>query len=480
MQFNSWIFIGIFLPVVLVSFYMIGKTRFRQYSVFIIILGSLIFYGYANIAYLFYFMICIFINYLLLKNLLEKHKKSIFVLGLTMNIGALAILKYTNFFITSLNSIFKSDYNLIKLFIPLGLSFFTFQFIALLYDAYKGKITSVDFKKYLLFTTYFPKITQGPITLYQDFEQNLKDDSYMNFNAENFAKGLYLFTMGFGKKILIADNLAVFVNSGFNDGYLSYNSTMTLILVLSYTLQIYFDFSGYSDIAKGISMLFNIELPQNFNSPYKAISVNSFWKRWHMSLTNFFTKYLYIPLGGNRKGEVRTYLNTLIIFTVSGLWHGPNYTFIVWGVMHGIACVLEKKYSDKLENINIVIRWLYTFAFINVAWIFFRSNSLHQALQIIKNILVCDFSGVDFWKISQIALPELGTLISLLNITILNERFNLIYLVLLVLIIIQSKNSDEKAARFKPDMAHVFFSIIVLTLCILHFGSKITFIYEMF
>ena len=476
MQFNSWIFIGIFLPLILLLFYSFGRTRFRNYAGWVLILGSLIFYGYANINYLLYFAACILINYFILIRLLKSRKKSTLIFGLILNIGALAILKYSNFFISSLNSVFKTDFNLITLFIPLGLSFFTFQFIALLYDCYKGNIVELD----LLFTTFFPKITQGPITLYQDFEKNFSSTTFAKFNAETFTKGFYLCTLGFGKKVLIADMLADFVNAGYGTDYLSYNSTMTIILVLSYTLQIYFDFSGYSDIARGLSYMFNMELPQNFNSPYKALSVNSFWKRWHMSLTRFFTKYLYIPLGGNRKGDARTYLNTMIVFLVSGLWHGANYTFIIWGAMHGLACILEKKYSDKLENINPVIKWVCTFIFINVAWVFFRSSSLSQALQILKNILVMDFSGVDFYAISGIVLPELGVLISLLNVTILNERFPLIFLMLLVFIILQFKNSDELSKEFKPAYRHVIFTIVIMSLCILHFGSKITFIYEMF
>ena len=399
--------------------------------------------------------------------------------GVLLNIACLGMLKYYNFFISSLNQVFKTDYNLIRVFLPLGLSFFTFQFIALIYDCYKGKIEELSFVKYVLFASFFPKIIQGPIMVYQDFDRQYSLDEKNYFNAENVAKGIYAFTLGLGKKILIADLLADFVNAGFSQEYQSYNSTMLLLLVLAYTLQIYFDFSGYSDMARGLGLLFNIELPINFNSPYKALSVNDFWKRWHMTLTSFFTKYLYIPLGGNRKGEWKTYRNVLIVYLVSGLWHGANYTFIIWGLLHGVVSVVEKKWKFT-EHMHIAIRWLYTFVFVNFAWLFFRANSVEQACFILKGIFRCDFSGVSYASFAGLIPQEINILANVLGVGGIVTKFFLLFMILLVFAVLWLKNTDEKIATFKPNLKTLLILVFVFCWSVLSFGGKIVFLYEMF
>lgn len=479
MQFNSWIFLAAFLPALLIAYFTLNKYFNKRIASYSLIIGNLIFYSYAGIEYTCYLLFCIAVNYLLAKYLISNPKKMILILGLIFNLGSLAFLKYSNFFISSINSIFRKDYNLIHLFLPMGLSFFTFQFIALIYDCYKGKIQDLCLVKYLAFSSYFPKIVQGPIMTYQDFDQKYDLEKRDIIQFENLSKGLFALSVGFGKKILIADVLGKFVNTGFGSEYVVYNSTMSILLALSYTLQIYFDFSGYSDMARGISLMFNIELPRNFYSPYKALSINSFWKRWHMSLTNFFTKYLYIPLGGNRKGELRTYLNVIIVFTLSGLWHGSNYTFIIWGFLHGVLSVIERKWNF-LPKLHIALQWLYTFVFTNIAWIFFRSNSLSQALVIIKNILRCDFSGINLTSLSVIELPEITLLIDFLPFEFLHRIYPLGFLGALLLIVLQGKNTDEIIEKFKPTVPKMIFTVIVMSWCILSFGNKITFIYEMF
>lgn len=225
--------------------------------------------------------------------------------------------------------------------------------------------------------------------------------------------------------------------------------------------------------------MFNIELPQNFNSPYKATSVNMFWKRWHMSLTNFFTRYLYIPLGGNRKGEIRTYLNVLIIFTASGLWHGANYTFIVWGILHGIASVIERKWKFP-EQLHVVLKWGYTFLSVNIAWLFFRSSTISQALQIIKGIIRCNFTGMDANALSVMILPEIRILFEILNIENLLRFCPLLFIAALLIGVLKEKNTDEKMAVFRPTYKKAIVVAVLLSWSILSFGSKTTFIYQMF
>ena len=478
MQFNSWIFIGLFLPVVLAGYYLLNRYNGRKGSIIFLTIANLAFYAYGGISYLIYFLICIMVNYALSSVLVKNKSKAVLVAGLVLNIGALAVLKYFNFFIETVNMIVKTDYNMVHLFIPLGMSFFTFQFIALLYDAYKGKFEKIDFLHYMAFSTYFPKIIQGPITIYQDFENQLTKEDAGKFDWDNIAQGLYMVAQGFAKKVIIADSLARFVDPGFSEFYSGYNSTMLLLLSIAYTLQIYFDFSGYTDIARGISRMLGINLPYNFNSPYKALSVNSFWKRWHMSLTGFFTKYLYIPLGGNRKGELRTYINTMIIFIVSGFWHGSSYTFIFWGFLHGLVCVIEKR-TDFVSKLNPVLQWIYTFSFVNFAWIFFRAGTFSQAFSIIKGIVRCDFGGINFEHIAKLIPEEVVMLINILGQPGITRLFITLIFVLLFFILLQLKNSDEKE-NTSMNYKRVLFTAVVIAYCMLHFGDKITFIYEMF
>ena len=479
MQFNSWTFLIVFLPVVIVTYFGLNKYYNRKCATWCLILSNLVFYGYGGLECVLYLIACAIINFVVGKRLLRFHEKGLLIIGLVFNLGSLGVLKYYNFFIDSINALVKSDFNLLNLFLPMGLSFFTFQFIALIYDCYKGNIATLSFGNYMVFATYFPKIIQGPIMLYQDFEKQYIPETNKCFNTENFAKGLYSLTLGFGKKILIADKLALFVNPGFATNYVTYNSSMSILLMLAYTLQIYFDFSAYSDMARGISFMFNIELPRNFDSPYKALSVNSFWKRWHMSLTAFFTRYLYIPLGGNRKGEWRTYLNILIVFALSGLWHGANYTFIVWGLLHGIASVVERKWNFP-SKLHPVLQWGYTFLFTNVTWLFFRSGTLTQALQIIKNIARFDFSGVVLGDLSNIISPEILYLLEQMKIDAFFRIFPILFILMLLFSVLRFKNTDEQIIQFKPTVLKVAFTIVIMSWCILSFGTKITFIYEMF
>lgn len=479
MQFYTWIFLILFLPGVFGGYFLLNKFVSKRAAAYFLIIANLFFYGYSSIGNALYFGGCILFNYLIARRLIIHKNRILFIMGVALNLGMLGILKYCNFFISSINAVFHLDFNMLNLFLPLGLSFFTFQFVALLYDCYKGKIESMSFVKYVLFASFFPKIVQGPIMLYQEFDVQYDLEIREKICLENVSKGLYTMTLGFGKKILIADVLALFVNPGFSEGYRSYNSIMLFFLMLLYTLQIYFDFSAYTDMARGISIMFNIELPQNFNSPYKAVSVNDFWKRWHMSLTNFFTRYLYIPLGGNRKGEIRTYVNVLIVFALSGLWHGANYTFIVWGILHGVASVAERKWKF-LDRLPRVFQWGYTFLFVNVAWLFFRSSTITQALEIIKGIMKCEFTGIDVTALSVMILPEIRILFSVLNLENL-LRFWPIFFILLVLAgVLWGKNTEEKTVAFKPTYGKAVVVVILLAWSILSFGAKTTFIYEMF
>lgn len=262
--------------------------------------------------------------------------------GISINLAALFYFKYYNFFIGNVNVLFKADLEIRNIVLPLGISFVTFQQIAFLADAYRKETPDYALWQYALFVLFFPHIISGPIILHNDFMPLLNGDR-KKADWEQFASGIYTFAMGLGKKVLIADMFAEAVDWGYGN-IAALNSTSAVFVSIAYSIQIYFDFSGYSDMAVGISRMLRLDLPINFNSPYKAATILEFWDRWHITLTRFFSKYLYIPLGGNRKGNLRTCLNTMAVFLCSGLWHGANWTFVLWGILHGIFYDFNKAF----------------------------------------------------------------------------------------------------------------------------------------
>ncbi|MEO2496106.1 MBOAT family O-acyltransferase, partial [Clostridium paraputrificum] len=261
----------------------------------------------------------------------------------------------------------------------------------MLYDSYKGNVNDFSFLNYLFYITFFPKVISGPLVNYNSLTEELDKSSKSEVNYASISKGIFLFSIGLFKKVIIADTIALIVTNGF-DLSSNLNFLEGWITALSYTLQIYFDFSGYSDMAIGIAALFNINLPMNFNTPYKSRSIKEFWQRWHMTLGTFFTRYLYIPLGGNRKGQARTYLNLFIIFFISGIWHGTGWGFIIWGILHGIARVINQIFIDKKINVNKYLSIFITFNFVNIAWVFFRATDLKSAFKVLKAMF--DFSFI--------------------------------------------------------------------------------------
>ena len=274
---------------------------------------------------------------------------------------------------------------------PLGLSFFTFQQIAWLVDSFCMETGDYSFWDYFLFTVYFPKIAMGPILLHGEFMPQLKDPSRLKADSRNMAEGLMILAVGLFKKVILAEFFAGPVNWGYAQVEIL-SSTDAFLVMLAYTFQLYFDFSGYCDMAMGISRMFNLELPLNFNSPYKALSPVEFWKRWHMTLTRFLRTYIYFPLGGSRKGSLRTYMNIMIVFLVSGFWHGAAWTFILWGALHGAAQALNRVFKRQWENLHTAFRWMATFLFVNLTWVIFRSESISQAKLFLKRLL--DFGNM--------------------------------------------------------------------------------------
>lgn len=390
MLFNFYIFILFFLPVTLVLYF--GLNHFgREWAAKLVLIAmSLWFYAYFHVGYLAIILISVLVNYGISRALLKTGspvwRKAILLTGIMGNVGVIAYFKYLNFLVENVNALFHISFGLRNILMPLGISFFTFQQISYLVDSYRGETGSYGLTDYALFVTFFPQLVAGPIVTHEEMMPQFMDSGRKRFSQEALAKGLYLFSVGLGKKVLLADTLGKAADWGFgNPGALS--AISTFVLSLLYVFQLYFDFSGYCDMACGIASMFRIELPVNFDSPCKAFSIGDYWKRWHMSLTRFLRKYIYFPLGGNRKGKARACLNIMVVYLVSGIWHGANWTYILWGCIHGIAQVLYRLFGSAWDRLPRILRWLGTFLFVNLALLLFRADSLGDCGILFMNML---------------------------------------------------------------------------------------------
>ncbi len=390
MLFNSHVFIFLFLPIVWMLYF--GLNRFKLYKVahISLVIASFLFYGYENWKLCLLLLSTVVVNYILHVFLTRKPKKAIKItllsLGIVFNIGLLFYFKYLNFSLDIINTIFSTEFFFRKIALPLGISFFTFQQVSMLIDSARTDMKTYGFFDYALFVCYFPQLIAGPIVLHQELIPQFQDLEKKKINYSNLISGFEYFILGFAKKVLVADSFARICDAGYAK-IDTLNIYSTVLTILAFTLQIYFDFSGYCDMAKGLGRMFNFELPINFNSPYKSTSIDEFWERWHITLSRFLTQYLYIPLGGNRKGKLRTYINIMIVFSVSGLWHGADWTFILWGIMHGCAKVFYRFGKETIDKIPKWIRWSITFVFINLTWVFFRADYFRQSLQLLTRLI---------------------------------------------------------------------------------------------
>lgn len=489
MLFNSYIFILLFLPLTLAGWFLLNKTKSEILPKIYLLGMSLWFYAYFNIKYLPIIVGSIIVNYLLYTVMKKSGRKALrrtmFWLGIVLNIGVLFYYKYLGFFTENLNLLFKSDFTVVNLVLPLGISFFTFQQVSFVIDSYKNEVPDYSMLDYALFVSYFPQLIAGPIVLHDEIIPQFADKNNKKLNPENFSKGLYAFSFGLAKKVLVADTLGNFANIGFGD-IPSLNSTTAILSMLAYTMQIYFDFSGYCDMATGIGYMFNIVLPRNFNSPYRALDMEDFWKRWHITLTRFLTKNLYIPLGGNRKGRVRTYINQFIVFVVSGIWHGANWTFILWGAINGVLVILSKITSKKTEGLKKKVPflfWILTFACINLAWIYFRADSISLANQMIAKIFSFDFGTVGESFLSSVKTAEFAFAekIAGMFVPALGSVFGYVLLAVLlgfaVFASVRMKNTNERIENFKPTVPRCILICVMTAWAVISLSGVSTFLY---
>ena len=392
MLFNSFVFIFVYLPVVIVIFFFLGRQKNRAWASAWLALASLIFYGYWDYRYLPLLLASIAFNYWAGSCILQAVipvRKYWLVFAVVLNLLLLAYFKYANFFLSTISFLGSTHFDAMDIVLPIGISFYTFTQIAFLVDTYQGKVKEYSFIHYVLFVTYFPHLIAGPVLHHKEMMPQFADDRTYLPKGDNIAVGLSIFVIGLSKKILIADNIAPLANPVFSpDAHPQLIEAW--IGALAYTFQLYFDFSAYSDMAIGLSRLFGVKLPLNFNSPYKAKNISDFWRKWHMTLSRFLRDYLYIPLGGSRTGSFNRYRNLMATMLLGGLWHGAGWTFIVWGGLHGIYLVVNHSWQFVMSKTKIrtgaiwaVSSQLITFLAVVVAWVFFRAPDIQTAIDLL-------------------------------------------------------------------------------------------------
>jgi D-alanyl-lipoteichoic acid acyltransferase DltB (MBOAT superfamily) len=462
MLFNSFEFIFAFLPIVLALYFVAGSFGAQAATGFLS-LASLAFYAYWKLEFLPILCVSIVLNYgagvLIQRYAGLMVGRLVLIVGISADIGALAFYKYADFLITSANK-FGTSLPLLDIVLPIGISFFTFTQVAFLIDTWRGTVKEHSFINYVLFVSYFPHLIAGPMLHHSQVMPQFSKESTCRPDPQAIAVGIFMFIIGFAKKVLIADSFAPYATGVFDHVSPTEQPGLAVAWVgaLAYTFQIYFDFSGYTDMALGLSKMFGINLPINFNSPYKAASIIDFWRRWHITLSQFLRDYLYIPLGGNRSGQGRWLLNLLITMLLGGLWHGANWTFVFWGGLHGLYLVVNHLWrawrGDRLASrqsrvASTAISWLGTFLAVVVAWVFFRAIDISHAVIMLRGMM--GLNGVR----PDASMMHLG------GVSI-GSGSSFVSLTLLALALIALPNSQTITSLFERLLSHRDESVLIL------------------
>lgn len=478
MLFNSYEFVFVFLPLTLLIYFTLARYLSHKLATGSLVVASLVFYSYWDIRYLLLLLGCILFNYTI-GSLIEKNRSKLLVIfGIVSNLSLLGYFKYTAFIIQSINDVFCSSLFVPHIILPLGISFFTFTQIAYLVDVYRGETEKYSLLNYSLFVTVFPHLIAGPILYHKHIIPQFLDAKNYSLSAKNLSLGIVIFSLGLFKKVVIADNIAPWVNVIFDHA-----SEVTFIEAwagaVGYTLQLYFDFSGYSEMAVGLGLMLNLNLPINFNSPYKATSIIDFWRRWHITLSAFLKNYLYIPLGGNRCGKNKRIRNLMITMLLGGLWHGAGWTYVVWGGLHGMYLVINhfwRKASFRLPNI---LAWGLTFTSVVIAWVFFRADSISQALSLLQTM----------GGLKGIVLPQA------LSKFYISEKFGIQFgylrflaggsiqvavLTMLVIFVTFCKNPHQILSEFRPSNNWAFALAVIIVIALLNLNNATVFLYFQF
>lgn len=476
MLFNSVEFLLIFLPLVLAGFYVILKYN-SNLTQWFLIFASMAFYSYWDIRYLPLLAGSIGVNYLFGNYLIRKPSRKLLVTSIVFNLGLLVFFKYTDFIIETVNTLQNQQFDLMHIALPLAISFFTFQQIAYLVDCYSQKIEKeYGFSNYALFVCYFPQLIAGPIVHHKEMvPQFQKIGSGYHVDAETVSKGLILLLVGLFKKVVIADYIALYVDPAFsNVASLSFYDAWSAML--GFTLELYFDFSAYCEIAMGLGLLFGIKLPINFQSPYKATSIQDFWRRWHITLGEFLKHYLYIPLGGSNIGAVHTVLALSITMLLGGLWHGASWHYVVWGLLHGLMLSIYFIWRQTSYQLPPAAARLITFICVMLAWVMFRADSFNDAIHYYGTLF--GLNGVALPPLYQGLAENTG----LINVTI-SPYFSgheLWLLIVLAGFTMYYQNIHEVLATIKPNNKLAATMATLVAVIALNLGTKSTFLYFQF
>ena len=466
MVFSSLEFILLFLPSCILGYYLLLQYKEAKYALLFILLFSLFYYAYWKIENILILFLSIGLNFIfghLIYFSKKQNKKKIFIFSIIINLSILFYFKYTIFSIETYNFITTSSLSIPQIVLPIGISFFTFQQISYLSDIYTGKFnpTGEGLLSYSLFVCFFPQLVAGPIVHHKEmmpqFDILSEKDcaggvAVSSVNWENLYRGIVLFSIGLAKKTLIADTLSPVVRYAFDSvGSLTFSEA--IFSSLCYSLQLYFDFSGYCDMAVGCALMLNIHLPWNFDSPYQSKNIQEFWRRWHMTLSRWLRDYLYIPLGGNRKGNRRTLINLFLTFVLAGLWHGAAWTFVLWGAMHGCALIVHRIWARRGILLARPIAWFLTFSFVNITWIIFRANDMARLKKFFDAF--CGFNG---WALTDRFANQMCKYTFLPHYTTM-----IIFVAMALLICLFSRNSRQISENIvstpKLCMAIAFFSL---------------------
>jgi len=470
MLFSSHQFIFLFFPAVLLGYYGLNRLDRPWVARSWLVMACLFFYGWFEPSYLILIVSSIVVNFMIGRWLAGtpsgRWRMVALGVGTAFNVGLLGYYKYSDFLVENINALCGLEWTMKGLLLPLGISFFTFQQLSYLVDCHRREApTRYNLLNYSLFVLFFPQLIAGPIVLHHEMMPQFDDPKNTKPDSLNLAAGVHLFAIGLFKKVVLADTFAEWATNGF-DVLPVLTFWQAWVAALAYTLQIYFDFSGYCDMAMGIARMFNIHLPANFNSPYRARSIKDFWTRWHMTLGRFLSHYVYFPLGGNRRGRFRTYANLMATFLVSGLWHGAGWTFVIWGGLHGVAMIIQRAWNERGLEMH---RWLgraLTLFFVICAWVLFRAESMTAAMKVYRGM----FFSADF-RWSQIdAVLTAGVSAS-------DARDWLIAGFMMVLV---CKNAMVKSHTFQPTVRNGVATVLLVVVAILYMSRISPFIYYNF
>ena len=502
MLFNSYIFVFLFFPICLFGYYGLLYLQKAGTARLFLVIMSLWFYGFFNVSYLLIMACSIAGNYIFHRLLSRRPNQVLMAAAVAANLGLLFYFKYFDFFLSTMNAVFGSCIALRNILLPLGISFFTFQQISFVVDTYRGEVKECPFVNYALFVSFFPQLTAGPIVNHGEMLPQFGQMGKEPVLWERIAKGCGLFILGLAKKVLIADTFGAGVDFGYTN--LPVLGRMDAVLViLFYALQLYFDFSGYCDMARGIGKMLGIEIPVNFDSPYKAVNIVDFWKRWHITLNRFFTKYVYIPLGGNRRGQARMYLNLMIVFLLSGIWHGAGWNFLVWGAMHGVLYVATRlwqkykeagKQSQAADQVSGVpagvsrIRRIFMtfvsrillFLYVAAAWVYFRAESVAQANRMLLTAMRGPVQRISMDLAECFRLDEFWYVLKVFRLDNMSySRYILMWVILAagLYLAMLGRNAAERMERVSCRTGSVVVFTVLAVWCVLTFSKVSTFLY---